>query len=102
MEAKEQFSDEVGYNWINQLIAYCASQVTDEQLAGAIAEFPYNSLTKEAYFTDPSLISTILKLVRHKPLEVDSKWQENQDPSGRANEAHVKADTEIAKVGVNI
>jgi asparagine synthase (glutamine-hydrolysing) len=33
---------------------------------------------------------------------VDSKWQENQDPSGRANEAHVKADTEIAKVGVNI
>jgi hypothetical protein len=36
MEAKEQFSDGVGYNWINQLIAYCASQVTDEQLAGAI------------------------------------------------------------------
>jgi asparagine synthase (glutamine-hydrolysing) len=32
MEAKEQFSDG-GYNWINQLIAYCASQVTDEQLA---------------------------------------------------------------------
>jgi asparagine synthase (glutamine-hydrolysing) len=60
MEAKEQFSDGVGYNWINQLIAYCASQVTDEQLAGAIAEFPYNSpITKEAYFTDPSLISTI-------------------------------------------
>jgi asparagine synthase (glutamine-hydrolysing) len=25
MEAKEQFSDGVGYNWINQLIAYCAS-----------------------------------------------------------------------------
>jgi asparagine synthase (glutamine-hydrolysing) len=39
MEAKEQFSDGVGYNWINQLIAYCASQVTDEQLAGAIANF---------------------------------------------------------------
>jgi hypothetical protein len=33
----EKFSDGVGYNWINQLIAYCASQVTDEQLAGAIA-----------------------------------------------------------------
>jgi hypothetical protein len=68
MEAKEQFSDGVGYNWINQLIAYCASQVTDEQLAGAIAEFPQFPITKEAYFTDPSLISTILKLVRHKPL----------------------------------
>jgi hypothetical protein len=69
MEAKEQFSDGVGYNWINQLIAYCASQVTDEQLAGAIAEFPYNSQSlKRRIFTDPSLISTILKLVRHKPL----------------------------------
>jgi asparagine synthase (glutamine-hydrolysing) len=61
MEAKEQFSDGVGYNWINQLIAYCASQVTDEQLAGAIAEFPYNSQSlKRRIFTDPSLISTIL------------------------------------------
>jgi hypothetical protein len=66
MEAKEQFSDG-GYNWINQLIAYCASQVTDEQLAGAIG-FRTSPITKEAYFTDPSLISTILKLVRHKPL----------------------------------
>jgi hypothetical protein len=37
--------------------------------------------------------------VRHKPL--GSGFQNgNQDPSGRANEAHVKADTEIAKVGV--
>ena len=25
------------------------------------------------------------------------KWQENQDPSGRANAAHVQADVEIAK-----
>jgi asparagine synthase (glutamine-hydrolysing) len=97
MEAKEQFSE--GYNWINQLIAYCASQVTDEQLAGAIAEFPYNSITKEAYFyrsvfnkhyPQVSAAQTVRKWI--------PKWQENQDPSGRANEAHVKADTEIAKV----
>jgi asparagine synthase (glutamine-hydrolysing) len=101
MEAKEQFSDGVGYNWINQLIAYCASQVTDEQLAGAIAEFPYNSQSlKRRIFTDPSLISTILKLVRQTVRKWIPKW--HQDPSGRANEAHVKADTEIAKVGVNI
>jgi hypothetical protein len=69
MEAKEQFSDGVGYNWINQLIAYCASQVTDEQLAGAIANFrTIPQSLKRRIFTDPSLISTILKLVRHKPL----------------------------------
>jgi asparagine synthase (glutamine-hydrolysing) len=60
MEAKEQFSDGVGYNWIDELIDYCATQVTDEQLAGAAIEFPYNSpATKEAYFTGLFLISTI-------------------------------------------
>jgi asparagine synthase (glutamine-hydrolysing) len=57
MEAKEQFSDG-GYNWINQLIAYCASQVTDEQLV-QLQNFRTIPITKEAYFTDPSLISTI-------------------------------------------
>jgi hypothetical protein len=37
---------------IDELIDYCATQVTDEQLAGAAIEFPYNSpATKEAYFT---------------------------------------------------
>jgi asparagine synthase (glutamine-hydrolysing) len=94
MEAKEQFSDggiQIG------LINYCASQVTDEQLAGAISGM-YNSQSLKRIFTDPSLISTILKLVQHirgsgfqsgKKIKIKrkSKW------------AHVKADTEIAKVG---
>jgi len=30
------------------------------------------------------------------------KWQENQDPSGRANAAHVKADTSIAKMDLPV
>jgi asparagine synthase (glutamine-hydrolysing) len=99
---KEQFSDGVGYNWIDELIEYCSSKVTDEQLAGAVAEFPYNSpTTKEAYFyrsvfhkyyPQVSAAQTVRKWI--------PKWQENQDPSGRANEAHVKADIEIAKSGV--
>jgi uncharacterized protein (UPF0297 family) len=68
MEAKEQFSDGVGYNWINQLIAYCASP--DEQLV-SWCNFRNRTIRqslKRRIFTDPSLISTILKLVRHKPL----------------------------------
>lgn len=99
---KEQFSDGVGYNWIDELIEYCSSNVTDEQLAGATTEFPYNSpTTKEAYFyrsifhkyyPQVSAAQTVRKWI--------PKWQENQDPSGRANAAHVKADTEIAKSGV--
>jgi asparagine synthase (glutamine-hydrolysing) len=48
------------YNWIDELIDYCATQVTEEQLAGAAIEFPYNSpATKEAYFLGLFLISTI-------------------------------------------
>ncbi|MGZ9734027.1 asparagine synthase B [Flavobacterium sp. GNP002] len=101
---KEQFSDGVGYNWIDQLIEYCATQVTDEQLAGAAGEFPYNSpATKEAYFyrsifnkyyPQVSAAQTVRKWI--------PKWQENLDPSGRANAAHVQADTEIAKTGVTV
>ena len=101
---KEQFSDGVGYNWIDQLIEYCSSQVTDEQLAGAAAEFPYNSpTTKEAYFyrsifnkyyPQVSAAQTVRKWI--------PKWQENQDPSGRANAAHLQADTEITKSAIVI
>ena len=101
---KEQFSDGVGYNWIDQLIEYCATQVTNKQLAGAAAEFPYNSpATKEAYFyrsifnkyyPQVSAAQTVRKWI--------PKWQENLDPSGRANAAHVQADTEIAKTGVTV
>lgn len=99
---KEQFSDGVGYNWIDELISYCSLQVTDEQLAGAATEFQYNApTTKEAYFyrsifhkyfPQQSAAQTVRKWI--------PKWQENEDPSGRANAAHVKADIEIAKTRI--
>lgn len=99
---KEQFSDGVGYRWIDELITYCAAQVTDEQLAGAAAEFQYNvPTTKEAYlyrsifnkyYPQQNAAQTVRKWI--------PKWQENEDPSGRANSAHLKADTEIAKAGI--
>jgi len=99
---KEQFSDGVGYNWVDELIEYCASQVTDEQLAGASAEFPYNSpTTKEAYlyrsifhkfYPQVSAAQTVRKWI--------PKWQENQDPSGRANAAHLNGNFEAVKTTV--
>jgi transketolase len=71
----------------------------DEQLAAAGVLYPYNTpTTKEAYFyrsifhkyyPQVSAAQTVRKWI--------PKWQENQDPSGRANAAHVNADTEIAK-----
>jgi len=99
---KEQFSDGVGYSWIDTLIEFCASQVTDEQMEKAAQLFPYNTpATKEAfyyrtifnkYYPQVSAAQTVRKWI--------PKWQENQDPSGRANAAHVQADTEIAKATI--
>lgn len=95
---KEQFSDGVGYNWIDTLIAYCTSQVSDADFEMASKLFPYNTpTTKEAFFyrrifhkfyPQTSAAETVRKWI--------PKWQENQDPSGRANAAHVKADVLIA------
>ena len=99
---KEQFSDGVGYHWIDQLIEYCSTKVTDIELESASTLFPYNTpVTKEAYYyrtifhkyyPQSSAAETVRKWI--------PKWQENQDPSGRANSAHVNADTYIAKTSV--
>ncbi len=92
---KEQFSDGVGYNWIDQIIAHCNSKVSDKEFATAAKLFPYNTpATKEAYYfraifekfyPQPSAIKTVVKWV--------PKWQENSDPSGRANTMHEQAVT---------
>ncbi|MEZ4838509.1 asparagine synthase B [Flavobacterium sp.] len=101
---KEQFSDGVGYNWIDTLIDYCSGQVTDEEFEKAAELYPYNTpVTKEAFFyrsifhkhfPQVAAAQTVRKWI--------PKWQENQDPSGRANAAHVKADTTIAKIKIDI
>jgi asparagine synthase (glutamine-hydrolysing) len=47
---KEQFSDGVGYSWIDSLKEHAAREIGDEDLAGARWRFPYNPpQTKEAY-----------------------------------------------------
>jgi asparagine synthase (glutamine-hydrolysing) len=47
---KEQFSDGVGYSWIDSLKEHAAREVSDEDLARAQWRFPYNTpRTKEAY-----------------------------------------------------
>jgi asparagine synthase (glutamine-hydrolysing) len=48
---KEQFSDGVGYGWIDGLKAHAEGQVSDRELAAAGRRFPVNPpQTKEAYF----------------------------------------------------
>ncbi len=48
---KEQFSDGVGYNWIDTLRSLTSKEVTDKQLANAKYRFPVNPpMSKEEYF----------------------------------------------------
>lgn len=48
---KEQFSDGVGYGWIDGLKAHAEAQVSDRDMATAVGRFPINTpQTKEAYF----------------------------------------------------
>ena len=48
---KEQFSDGVGYGWIDGLKAHAEAHVSDEDFAAAGQRFPVNPpQTKEAYF----------------------------------------------------
>ncbi|MGH7446831.1 MAG: asparagine synthase-related protein, partial [Longimicrobiales bacterium] len=47
---KEQFSDGVGYGWIDSLRTHAESQVSERELANAAFRFPHNTpATKEAY-----------------------------------------------------
>lgn len=47
---KEQFSDGVGYSWIDSLKAFAEAKVSDAALAAAAFKFPENTpLTKESY-----------------------------------------------------
>ena len=95
---KEQFSDGVGYSWIDSLIAHCESMVTDAELAMAEERFPINPpTTKEAYYyrcifeahyPQADAAKTVQKWI--------PKWQKNTDPSGRAAAEHVQFDPEIA------
>uniref|UniRef100_A0A183CKS8 Asparagine synthetase domain-containing protein n=1 Tax=Globodera pallida TaxID=36090 RepID=A0A183CKS8_GLOPA len=96
---KEQFSDGVGYGWIDELIDHCSAQISDEEMANASSIFPHNTpATKEAFFVrkifhqhfpSASATQTVLKWV--------PKWQKNEDPSGRANSMHEQAKAEEAE-----
>eukprot|EP00755_Sulcionema_specki_P017469 Sspe_Gene.1118::Locus_380_Transcript_2_3_Confidence_0.400_Length_1748::g.1118::m.1118/K01953/asnB, ASNS; asparagine synthase (glutamine-hydrolysing) len=83
---KEQFSDGVGYSWIDGVRDYATKQVTDEMFSKAAETYPVNTpKTKEAYFyrqifeelfPHPSMAHTVETWV---PM-----WSNTNDPSGRA------------------
>lgn len=90
---KEQFSDGVGYSWIDSLKANADSQVTDEEMAHAPVVFPHDTpTTKEAYFyrkifeehfPNKACLTTVKRWIPRLD------WGCSADPSGRAQVAHV-------------
>lgn len=96
---KEQFSDGVGYSWIDTLKSITEQAVTDEQMADAANRFPVNPpLNKEEYYYRtifeehfPSRSAALS--VPHEAsiacstaiaLEWDKAWKGQNEPSGRA------------------
>ena len=103
---KEQFSDGVGYSWIDSLKAYAQEKVSDEMIQQASQRFPLHTpTTKEAYFYRsifeelfPSKAAALT--VEHGPSIACStptayRWSQQfkglADPSGRTIAVHHKA-----------
>jgi asparagine synthase (glutamine-hydrolysing) len=96
---KEQFSDGVGYSWIDSLKQMVAEQVSDADLANARFRFPVNPpMSKEEYyyrsiFSEHFPSDEAAKCVPSVPsvacstpeaLAWDKSFQNLNDPSGRA------------------
>jgi len=96
---KEQFSDGVGYSWIDTLKSIAEQQVSDEQLKNAEALFPihppmskeeyrYRSIFSELFPSESaSLCVPSVKSVACSTPEAlawDVSFQNTNDPSGRA------------------
>lgn len=96
---KEQFSDGVGYSWIDGLKAFAEQQVTDQMLQHAEKAFPVNPPnTKEGYyyrmlfekhFPQHAAALTVPggpSVACSTPTAVawDEAWAKMLDPSGRA------------------
>ncbi|KQK05590.1 hypothetical protein BRADI_2g21050v3 [Brachypodium distachyon] len=96
---KEQFSDGVGYSWIDGLKDHASEHVSDSMMMNASFVYPENTpTTKEAYYYrtvfekfypknaarstvpgGPSVACSTAKAV-----EWDAAWSKHLDPSGRA------------------
>lgn len=102
---KEQFSDGVGYSWIDTLKDVAEGAVSDEQLKNAHFRFPVQTpMNKEEYFyrsifsehfpSDAAALTvpSVPSVACSSPvaLEWDEAFKNMNDPSGRAVKVHEK------------
>jgi asparagine synthase (glutamine-hydrolysing) len=96
---KEQFSDGVGYSWIDSIKAFAEKEVSDSVMANARYRFPTKTpVSKEAYwfrsiyeehFKNPSCVDLIpdgpsIACSTPAAIRWDAAWASMADPSGRA------------------
>jgi asparagine synthase (glutamine-hydrolysing) len=96
---KEQFSDGVGYNWIDSLKALTSERVSDEDMAHAAERFPVNPpMNKEEYYyrsifeehfpseSAARCVPSVPSVACSTPeaLAWDESFKNMNDPSGRA------------------
>jgi asparagine synthase (glutamine-hydrolysing) len=99
---KEQFSDGVGYGWIDAVKDFTGEQVSDAEMARAAGRFPFNTpVSKEAYwfrevFERHYPLASAAQTVPGGPTVAcstpeavlwDKELQQMNDPSGRAMRA---------------
>jgi asparagine synthase (glutamine-hydrolysing) len=99
---KEQFSDGVGYGWIDAVKDFTEEHVSDAEMARAEGRFPFNTpVSKEAYwfrsiFEQHFPLASAAQTVPGGPTVAcstpeavlwDKELQEMNDPSGRAMRA---------------
>ncbi|MDL1913417.1 MAG: asparagine synthase B [Bergeyella sp.] len=103
---KEQFSDGVGYGWIDTLKKIAEDEVTDEMMETARYRFPLNTpQSKEEYRyreifqahfpseTSAATVPSVPSVACSTPvaLEWDEAFRKMNDPSGRAISVHKTA-----------
>src|SRR5690606_17628783 len=96
---KEQFSDGVGYGWIDELRAHAEAEVSDDALAGAHERVPRNTpRTNEAYLyrahfehhfprdsaAQPGREGPSIACSSPVAIAWEASFADNADPSGRA------------------
>lgn len=96
---KEQFSDGVGYGWIDALRALAAEEVSDDLLANAKYRFPinppqnkeeymYRTIFSEHFPSDPAAacVPSVASVACSTPdaLAWDASFTNQNEPSGRA------------------
>lgn len=115
---KEQFSDGVGYSWIDTLKAQAEERVSESEMDAAAIRFPinppknkeeylYRTIFEEHFPSDAAALTvpSVKSVACSTPeaLAWDASFQNVNDPSGRAvaavhNESYEKSQGEAAQV----